>query len=36
MLPAEFMGEEWPGPDLRSAYRRFDEVFKQRLNNAFR
>jgi phenylacetic acid degradation operon negative regulatory protein len=36
MLPAEFIGEEWPGPDLRSAYRRFDEVFKQRLNSAFR
>jgi phenylacetic acid degradation operon negative regulatory protein len=36
MLPAEFIGENWPGPDLRSAYRRFDEVFKQRLNSAFR
>ena len=36
MLPAEFIGDEWPGPDLRSAYRRFDEVFKQRLNSAFR
>jgi phenylacetic acid degradation operon negative regulatory protein len=36
MLPAEFIGEDWPGPELRSAYRRFDEVFKQRLNNAFR
>jgi phenylacetic acid degradation operon negative regulatory protein len=36
MLPPEFIGEEWPGPDLRSAYRRFDEVFKQRLNSAFR
>jgi phenylacetic acid degradation operon negative regulatory protein len=36
MLPAEFIGEQWPGPDLRSAYRRFDEAFKQRLNNAFR
>lgn len=36
MLPAEFVGEQWPGPDLRSAYRRFDEVFKQRLSTAFR
>ncbi|MEN3317731.1 MAG: phenylacetic acid degradation operon negative regulatory protein [Mycobacterium sp.] len=32
LLPAEFIGNEWPGQDLRSAYRRFDEVFKQRLN----
>jgi DNA-binding transcriptional regulator PaaX len=32
LLPAEFIGNEWPGPNLRSAYRRFDEVFKQRLN----
>jgi phenylacetic acid degradation operon negative regulatory protein len=35
MLPAEFIGEDWPAPELRSAYRRFDEVFKQRLNSAF-
>jgi phenylacetic acid degradation operon negative regulatory protein len=36
LLPAEFVPREWPGQDLRSAYRRFDEVFKQRLNTAFR
>jgi phenylacetic acid degradation operon negative regulatory protein len=36
MLPDEFIGEDWPAPELRSAYRRFDEVFKQRLNSAFR
>ena len=36
LLPAEFIPREWPGQDLRSAYRRFDEVFKQRLNTAFR
>jgi phenylacetic acid degradation operon negative regulatory protein len=36
LLPAEFIPEDWPGQDLRSAYRRFDEVFKQRLNRAFR
>jgi phenylacetic acid degradation operon negative regulatory protein len=36
LLPAEFIGQEWPGQDLRSAYRRFDEVLKQRLNSAFR
>lgn len=36
MLPAEFIGDEWPGPDLRSAYRRFDELFKRHLNSAFR
>lgn len=36
MLPAEFIGDDWPGPELRSVYRRFDEVFKQRLNSAFR
>lgn len=36
LLPAELMPDEWPGPDLRVNYRRFDEVFKQRLNTAFR
>jgi phenylacetic acid degradation operon negative regulatory protein len=36
LLPAEFVGDEWPGHGLRSAYRRFDEFFKQRLNSAFR
>jgi phenylacetic acid degradation operon negative regulatory protein len=36
LLPAEFLPDQWPGHDLRSAYRRFDEVFKQRLNTVFR
>jgi phenylacetic acid degradation operon negative regulatory protein len=36
LLPAELIPQEWPGQDLRSAYRRFDEVFKQRLSGAFR
>ena len=36
LLPADFIPREWPGQDLRSAYRRFDEVFKHRLGTAFR
>jgi phenylacetic acid degradation operon negative regulatory protein len=36
LLPAEFIPREWPGQDLRGAYRRFDEVFKHRLGTAFR
>ena len=36
LLPAELIPRQWPGHALRSTYRRFDEVFKQRLNNAFR
>ena len=35
LLPAELIPQDWPGQDLRSAYRRFDEVFKQRLSGAF-
>ena len=35
LLPAELIPLEWPGQDLRSAYRRFDEMFKQRLSSAF-
>ncbi|MDT5018992.1 MAG: phenylacetic acid degradation operon negative regulatory protein [Mycobacterium sp.] len=35
LLPAELIPQEWPGQDLRSAYRRFDEMFKQRLSSAF-
>jgi phenylacetic acid degradation operon negative regulatory protein len=35
LLPAELTPQHWPGHALRSTYRRFDEVFKQRLNNAF-
>jgi phenylacetic acid degradation operon negative regulatory protein len=36
LLPAEVIGTDWPGHKLRSAYRRFNEVFQQRLNTAFR
>jgi phenylacetic acid degradation operon negative regulatory protein len=36
LLPAELIPPEWPGQDLRSAYRPFNEVFQQRLNTAFR
>jgi phenylacetic acid degradation operon negative regulatory protein len=36
LLPAELVPDEWPGHDLRTTYRRFDEVLKTRLNNAFR
>jgi phenylacetic acid degradation operon negative regulatory protein len=36
LLPAELIPRRWPGHDLRNGYRRFDAVFKQRLNNAFR
>jgi phenylacetic acid degradation operon negative regulatory protein len=36
LLPAELIPKAWPGHALRSTYRRFDEVFKQRLNSAFR
>ena len=35
LLPAELLPPHWPAHALRSTYRRFDEVFKQRLNNAF-
>jgi phenylacetic acid degradation operon negative regulatory protein len=35
-LPAELIPDQWPGQDLRATYRRFDGVFKQRLNSAFR
>lgn len=36
LLPAELIPKNWPGHALRSTYQRFDEVFKQRLNSAFR
>jgi phenylacetic acid degradation operon negative regulatory protein len=36
LLPAELIPDEWPGRDLRATYRRFDELFKRRLNSAFR
>ncbi len=36
LLPGDLIPDDWPGPELRATYRRFDETFKQRLNNAFR
>lgn len=36
LLPAAFNPRQWPAGTLRSTYRRFDEVFKQRLNASFR
>jgi phenylacetic acid degradation operon negative regulatory protein len=35
LLPSELIPQEWPGEDLRGAYRRFNDVFQQRLNTAF-
>jgi phenylacetic acid degradation operon negative regulatory protein len=34
LLPAEFLPSKWPGSALRSAYRRFDRAFKQRMSAA--
>jgi len=36
LLPAELIGDHWPGHTLRSTYRRFDDAFKQRMNSVFR
>ena len=36
MLPDELTPEQWPGHTLRSAYRRFDGAFKQRMNEFLR
>ncbi|MCV7199144.1 PaaX family transcriptional regulator C-terminal domain-containing protein [Mycobacterium angelicum] len=36
LLPAELIDDHWPGPMLRSTYRRFDHAFKQRLNSRTR
>ena len=36
LLPAELIPQEWPGQDLREAYLRFNVMFQQRLNTAFR
>ncbi len=36
LLPVELIPAHWPGHTLRSTYRRFDDAFKQRMNNAFR
>ncbi|HET7664941.1 MAG TPA: PaaX family transcriptional regulator C-terminal domain-containing protein [Mycobacterium sp.] len=36
LLPVELIPRQWPGQDLRSGYRRFNKVFQQRLNTAFR
>jgi phenylacetic acid degradation operon negative regulatory protein len=35
LLPAELIPQEWPGQDLRNAYRRLNEEFKQRLSIPF-
>jgi phenylacetic acid degradation operon negative regulatory protein len=36
VLPVELLSDHWPGTELRSAYRRFDKAFKQKMNAAFR
>lgn len=36
LLPLALVPKRWPGPTLRSTYRRFDDAFKQRLNATFR
>lgn len=36
LLPAELAPPDWPGNDLRETYRRFNVLFQQRLNDAFR
>ena len=36
LLPAELAPPDWPGHDLREIYRRFNTLFEQRLNDAFR
>lgn len=35
LLPPELIAEKWPGATLRSTYRHFDTMFKQRLNETF-
>ena len=35
LLPPELIPQDWPGEDLRGAYRRFNDVFQQRLNTVF-
>lgn len=36
LLPDELTPDRWPGRALRTTYRRFDDAFKKRMNNAFR
>jgi phenylacetic acid degradation operon negative regulatory protein len=36
LLPSELMPRDWPGHELRTIYLRFNELFQQRLNAAFR
>jgi phenylacetic acid degradation operon negative regulatory protein len=36
LLPAELIPSDWPGHDLRDTYHRFNVLFQQRLNDAFR
>ncbi len=33
LLPVEFLGDDWPGPTLRSTCRRFYDAFNQRINS---
>ena len=36
LLPAELIPRQWPAHAMRNTFRRFDEVFKRRLNSSFR
>jgi phenylacetic acid degradation operon negative regulatory protein len=36
LLPDELIPHRWPARALRTTYRRFDDAFKKRMNNAFR
>jgi phenylacetic acid degradation operon negative regulatory protein len=36
LLPAALLPVDWPGPDLRDTYRRFERAFKRRLDDAVR
>lgn len=36
LLPPELLPDHWPGQTLRSTYRRLDEAFERRINDAFR
>jgi DNA-binding transcriptional regulator PaaX len=36
LLPAALLPDDWPAPELRRTYGRFDTAFKRRLNGALR
>lgn len=36
LLPSALLPQDWPAPDLRRVYRRFDSAFKQRMHQAIR